>query len=174
VPAPPSEFNQRFVGPELFASATARVVPGASAGGLLLTGTRSFQSKLTGFAYDDTYDRVGVQASYSSSRFAAYAQQIWGSDSNADGLGHVQASSGGFVTLKYRPTPHIYLGVRYDAVADPFARRDFVYYFGLAPMTMHARLVFERLQPVGGGSPLTSAQLLFALPFERKGATGPK
>jgi hypothetical protein len=174
VPAPPSEFNQHFVGPEFFASATAQVVPGASAGGLFLTGTRTFQSRVTGFAYDDHYDREGVQAAYWSPHFAAYAQQIWGSDSNADGLGHVQASSGGFVTLKYRPTPHTYLGIRYDAVADPFARRDFVYYVGLAPFTMHARLVFERLQPVGAGNPLTSAQLLIALPFERKGATGPK
>ena len=173
VPAPPSDFNQRFVGPELFTSATFALSPGFQAGGLFLDGRRTFQSRSTGFAYDDIYDREGVQAAWWSERFSAYAQQIWGSDSNADGLGHGQASSGGFVTLKYRPTPHTYIGIRYDAAANPVAARDFVYYLAVAP-TMHARFVVERLQPVGGGSPTTGAQLLLALPFERKGSEGPK
>ena len=30
--------------------------------------------------------------------------------------------------LKYYPIPHAYFGLRYDAYANPFINRDFVYY----------------------------------------------
>ncbi|MDQ6780713.1 MAG: hypothetical protein M3Z37_06130 [Candidatus Eremiobacteraeota bacterium] len=70
------------------------------------------------------------------------------------------------MTLKYRPTPHAYVGVRYDAFANPFASRDYDFYAAFAP-TAHARFVIEHLKPIGipTGLAVTSAQLLFALPF---------
>jgi len=79
------------------------------------------------------------------------------------------SSSGGFLTFKYRPTHNAYIGVRYDAAANPFANRDYDYYAVFAP-TIHARLVLERVKPIGFGAapPSTNAQLLFALPFEHE------
>jgi hypothetical protein len=173
VPAPPSNLAQSFAQPEVFATATLRVAPGLYAGALGLDGARSFQSRTSSFAFTDHYEREGVQAHFESTRFSVFAQQIWGRDDNPDGFGTVTGSSGGFVTVKYYPLPHAYVGVRYDAVANPFATRDFVYYLAFAP-TMHVRLVVEQLSPVGAGFATTSAQLLFAIPFEGRNATGPK
>ena len=172
VPAPPSDLAQRFAGPEVFASATFQIAHGLQAGVLGLEGARGFQSRSSAFSFTDRYQREGVQAQWSGKRFDVYAQQLWGRDENSDGFGNAAASSGGFVTVKYRPTLHSYVGVRYDAAADPFASRDITYYAAFAP-SIHARFVIERVQPIGTGFATTSAQILFALPFERKGATGP-
>lgn len=165
-PTPPSDFAQAFVVPEVFGSATFTLPLGFKAGALGLNGSRSFQSRSTGSTFYDSYRRAGVQASWIHDRFELTGQQLWGRDDNADGFGHAAASSGGFLTLKYRPTPHSYIGVRYDAFANPFASRDYDLYAAFAP-TAHARFVIERLKPIGGsGAPaVTSAQLLFALPF---------
>jgi hypothetical protein len=173
VPAPPSDLTQTFAQPELFASADFTLKQGFTVGGLALTGAHSFQSKTSSFAFTDHYNREGLQARWEDKRWAAFAQQIWGRDDDADGFGHATGSSGGFVTLKYYPYPHAYLGVRFDAVANPFATRDFVYYAAFAP-TMHARFVIEQLEPIGPGFATTSMQVLIALPFEGRNASGPK
>src|SRR5207245_5485273 len=119
------------------------------------------------------YYRDGIEAMWTSlsRRFEAVGQQLWGHDDNTDGFGAQALSSGGFLTLKYRPTHNSYIGVRYDAAANPFASRDYDYYAVWAP-TIHARLVLEHVKPVGfGAAPSsTNAQLLFALPFEHSTA----
>lgn len=165
-PTPPSDFAQAFVVPEVFGTATVTLPWGFKAGALGLNGSRSFQSRSTGSTYYDSYQREGVQASWAHDRFELTGQQLWGRDDNADGFGHAAASSGGFVNLKYRPTPHSYLGLRYDAFANPFASRDYDFYAAFAP-TAHARFVIEHLRPIGnpGALSVTSAQLLFAFPF---------
>ena len=172
-PTPPGDLAQSFAVPELFISATVGVARGISAGGLLMDGVRHFQSNSTSLAFNDFYSREGVQAKWASPRFDVIAQQVWGNDSNADGFGTREASSGGFVTLKYRPNEHAYIGIRYDAAANPFATRDIDYYVTFAA-GLHARVVLEHLQPVGAGTEQTNVQLLFAVPFEGRNATGPK
>ena len=172
-PTPPGDLAQSFAQPELFASATVKVARGFAAGGLAMAGVRHFQSRSTPLSYDDAYSREGVQARFSDQRFELIAQQLWGRDSNADGFGNPQGSSGGFVTFKYRPAAHVYLGIRYDAVANPFVTRDFDYYAAFAA-SMHTRIVLEHVQPVGPGTQQTNVQLIFALPFEGRGASGPK
>jgi hypothetical protein len=174
-PTPPGDLIESFSRPELFASATLEVAHGVRAGVLGLSGDRLFRSRKTSLAFHDAYTREGVQASWTSRRFDLVAQQVWGHDTNADGFGDPQASSGGFVTLKYRPTEHAYVGVRYDAAANPFAARDLDFYAVFAP-SIHARIVLEHVQPVGPahGAQATNVQLLFAVPFEGRGASGPK
>ena len=166
-PTPPSDFAQAFAVPEVFASGLFTLPGGLKAGILGLSGSRSFQSRARGSIYYDSYRREGVEASWTRGRFDLAGQQLWGSDDNADGFQHASGSSGGFVTLKYHPSAHSYVGVRYDAVANPFAARDYDFYAAFAP-TPHSRFVIEHLKPIGNTSAIavTSAQLLFALPFE--------
>lgn len=173
VPAPPSDFAQSFARPELFASATFAVSPTFQLGALGLNGKRSFTSRTTSGTYSDVYHREGIQAAWTSPsrRFELTGQQLWGHDDNTDGFLAPAFSSGGFLTFKYRPVRSAYLGVRYDASANPFATRDLDFYAVLAP-TIHARLVLEHVRPIGTGGigATTNAQLLFAVPFEKKTA----
>ncbi len=167
-PAPPSEFAQSFAQPELFASVLFTVRGGVKIGVLGLSGRRAFRSRLTGASFGDGYSRQGVDAAWSAGRFDVSAQQLWGNDDNADGLGNATSSSAGFVTAKYHVTKHSYAGLRYDAAANPFATRDLDFY-AVAPATVHSRIVIEYLRPLGFSrtQPVFSSQLLFAVPFEK-------
>jgi len=131
-----------------------------------LAGTRNFQSGTPGASFSDRYYRDGIQGGWSNRHFSLVGQQVWGSDTNADGLGTSAASSAGFVTFKYYPTPHSYLGVRYDAAANPYATRDWDVYGVFAP-TVHSRFVIEYLRPIDqpGVQSQTNAQLLIAVPW---------
>ncbi len=164
-PTPPSSLTQLFAFPEIFASAAYTLSNNLTFGALRLAGTRNFHSDTSGQSFSDRYYRDGIQGSWSNRNFTIDAQQLWGFDTNADGLGSGVASSGGFVTLKYYPTPHSYLGVRYDAVANPFATRDWDFYGAFAP-TIRSRIVLEYLEPINhpGAQAQLNAQLLFALP----------
>ena len=170
-PTPPSEFAQSFAQPEIFASAMFQAKPGLKAGALALSGQRSFRSRAGVRTFQDAYQREGVQFSWlaRSGRFDASAQQLWGYDSNADGFGAAVSSSGGFLAARYRPTAHSYVGARYDAAANPYAVRDIDIYAADA-VTPHSRLLVEYLRPLGYArtQPVLSAQLLFALPFEKR------
>jgi len=170
-PAPPSDLAQSFARPELFGTATFALSPELQVGALGLNGKRGFASRSTGASYSDVYYRDGLQAMWTSPsrRFDLTGQQLWGHDDNSDGFGTPLTSSGGFLTFKYHPTHNSYVGVRYDAAANPFATRDYDFYAVWAP-TIHARLVVEHVKPIGFGatSPSTGAQLLFVIPFEHK------
>ncbi|MBV8164497.1 MAG: hypothetical protein JOZ91_09530 [Candidatus Eremiobacteraeota bacterium] len=164
-PTPPSNVTQLIAFPEIFASATYTLADNISFGALRLAGTRNFHSDLSGESFSDRYYRDGIQAGWSNRHFSIDGQQLWGFDTNADGLGTGTASSGGFVTAKYYPTPHAYLGVRYDAAANPFATRDWDFYGAFAP-TVRSRLLLEYIRPINrpGAQTQLNAQLLFALP----------
>ncbi len=164
-PTPPSNLTQLFQIPEIFASATYTLPDNIQFGALRLAGTRNFTGP-TGPGFSDRYYRDGIQGGWSNRQFTLVGQQLWGFDTNADGLGTSQASSAGFVTFKYYPTPHSYLGVRYDALANPFASRDWDFYGVFAP-TVSSRFVLEYLKPINqaGAQSQTNAQLLFAVPW---------
>ena len=168
-PSPPSDLAQAFTRPEVFGTATFQLNPQLKVGGLILNGERSFTSRSAGSLFEDIYYRDGLQAAWSSDRFDLTAQQLWGRDQNSDGFGTPAGFSGGFLNLKYRPTRHSYLAVRYDAAANPFATRDVTLYGVFAP-TIHSRVVLEQVRPLGqpGSKPVTSAQILFAIPFAKR------
>lgn len=169
-PAPPSEFAQSFTRPEIFANATFAVAPGLQIGALGLDGERTFTSRISNNSYSDVYYRDGAQFAWTSAshRFEFLGQQVWGHDDNTDGFLTPASSSGGFLNFKYRPAHNAYVGIRYDASANPFATRAMDFYAVLAP-TIHARLVLEHVRPLGSGGTgsNTNVQLLFALPFEK-------
>jgi len=168
-PAPPSDLEQSFKRPELFGTATYQLTPQLKIGALGLNGEREFISRTNASTFDDIYYRDGLQAEWSSDRFDVTAQQLWGRDQNSDGFGTPAGFSGGFLNLKYRPTRHSYIAVRYDAAANPFATRDVTLYGVFAP-TIHSRFVLEQVRPLGqpGSTPVTSAQILFAVPFTKR------
>ncbi len=120
----------------------------AELGGEAIVGSRRIVP--TGRAgFEDAYRRTGLYVHATTGKLDFQAEQWWGSDANADGFGTVIGSSGGYVRFKYYPTPHAYAGIRYDAAANPFLQRDFVYYIAFH-VTPHARLLFQQVQTVGG------------------------
>lgn len=125
-------------------------------GGLsFVSGTRSIVP--TGrAAFSDAYVRDGVLGRASFGRFDIQSEQWWGSDANADGFGSRVSSSGGYARFKYYPSPHWYLGLRYDAAANPVIVRDWTYYTAFH-ITRHARLLLQDVQTVGGRSAFGAA-----------------
>lgn len=134
--------------PELGLFLRGPIAPGVTVGGEYITGTRWIVPSGTG-GFADSYYRTGGLLHAVRGKFDLQAEQWWGNDQNADGFGTVLGSSGGYVRLKYYPTAHSYLGVRYDAAANPFITRDVVYYFAFH-VTPHARLLFQQVQTIGG------------------------
>lgn len=115
-------------------------------GGEMLNGSRSIL--LTGGKpFDDPYQRYGLLGHASLWKFDLQAEQWWGLDHNADGSGTVLHSSGGYTRLKFYPIDHAYLGVRYDAQANPAVTRDFTYY--AAGMIGPVRLLVQEVAPIG-------------------------
>lgn len=106
-----------------------------------LSGERSIAA--TGrAAFNDAYTREGVLAHLFAGRFDFQAEQWWGHDANADGFGSAVGSSGGYARIKFYPVPHWYLGIRYDAAANPVVARDYVFYTAFH-VTPHARLLLQ-------------------------------
>jgi hypothetical protein len=122
---------------------------------ILLTGTSPF---------DDPYQRYGLLAHASLWKFDLQAEQWWGQDHNADGNGVDQPSSGGYARFKFYPIPHAYLGIRYDAQANPAVTRDFTYY--AAGMIGPVRLLVQDVAPIAapGQKPTLGGALTVALP----------
>ena len=126
----------------------APVVPGLEVGGEYLSGVQWIvPSGRPGFG--DPYHRQGLLAHAFVGRWDVQGEQWWGGDLNSDGFGTLTGSSGGYARLKYYPTPHSYVGVRYDAQATPFLARDVVYYYAFQ-VTPHVRLVLQQVQNIGG------------------------
>ena len=82
-------------------------------------------------------------------KFDAQAEQWWGTDTDIDGFGSSQTSSGGYARLKYYVSDHAYLGIRYDAAANPIVTRDVVYY-GAFQLLPDVRFLLQQVQPIGG------------------------
>jgi hypothetical protein len=134
--------------PEIGLFVHGPLAPGVTVGAEYISGTRWIVPAGTG-GFSDSYYRTGGLLHAERGKFDLQAEQWWGNDQNADGFGTVLGSSGGYARLKYYLTPHSYLGVRYDAAANPFITRDVVYYFAFH-VTPHARLLFQQVQTVGG------------------------
>ena len=115
-------------------------------------------------AFNDPYQRYGLLAHAALGKFDLQAEQWWGDDRNADGFGTNQTSSGGYARFKFYPIAHAYLGVRYDATANPFVSRDMVYY--AAGMIGPVRLLVQDVAPIAapGQKPTLGGALTVAFP----------
>jgi hypothetical protein len=111
--------------------------------------------------FADLYERYGLLAHATYGDLDFQAEQWYGDDHDADGFLTNQHSSGGYARLKYYPIPHAYLGIRYDAYANPFINRDFVYYGAvqIAPF----RVLMQEVQPPGQ-HPFLSGAITVAFP----------
>lgn len=111
--------------------------------------------------FADLYERYGLLAHASYGDLDFQAEQWYGTDHDADGLLTNQHSSGGYARLKYYPIPHAYLGLRYDAYANPFITRDIVYYGAvqIAP----CRVLLQEVQSPGE-HPFLSGAFTIAFP----------
>jgi hypothetical protein len=112
-------------------------------------------------AFADLYERYGLLAHAAYGDLDFQAEQWYGDDHDADGFLTNQHSSGGYVRLKYYPIQHAYFGLRYDAYANPFINRDFVYYAAvqIAPF----RVLMQEVQPPGQ-HPFLSGAITVAFP----------
>ena len=141
--------------PELGFWARTAVAPNVEIGAQYLTGVQHIT--LTGKpGFDDSYHREGLLARATYKKLDFQGEQWWGNDLNSDGFGSQTGSSGGYARLKYYVTPHSYLGVRYDASANPFLARDMTYYFAFM-VTPHVRLVVQQVQLIPGQGHLGAA-----------------
>jgi hypothetical protein len=133
------------------------------AGGEYLNGSRHILPSGRD-AFNDPYQRFGLLAHGTLGKFDLQAEQWWGDDRNADGFGTNQPSSGGYVRLMFYPVPHAYLGVRYDATANPFVTRDFTYYG--AVMIAPFRFLLQEVAPIGapGQHPTLGGAMTVAFP----------
>ncbi len=102
-------------------------------------------------AFSDLYQRYGLLAHGTWHSLDFQAEQWWGDDHDADGFLTNQHSAGGYVRSKYYPVPNAYLGIRYDASANPSVVRDWTYY--AAGMIEPVRLLLQEVQPIPGGPP---------------------
>lgn len=141
--------------PELGFFVRTPVARGIEIGGEAISGKRSIAATARPI-FDDAYTRMGLLAHARIDRFDFQAEQWWGRDDDVDGFGTLQGSSGGYARLKFYPTLHSYIGIRYDAFANPFVTRDIVYY-GAFHVTKHARLLLQQVQPIGGKGELGGA-----------------
>ncbi len=111
--------------------------------------------------FADLYERYGLLAHATYGDLDLQAEQWYGDDHDSDGFLTNQHSSGGYVRLKYYPIPHAYFGLRYDAYANPFITRDFVYYAAvqIAPF----RILMQEVQPPAS-HPFLSGAVTVAFP----------
>lgn len=120
-------------------------------GGEFLTGTRNIVPDGRA-AFADPYTREGLLVQARRKKLDFQAEQWWGRDSNPDGFDTVTGSSGGYARLKYYPTDHWYVGLRYDAQATPFVSRDVIYYTAFH-VTPHIRLLLQDVHAIGVEGP---------------------
>ncbi|HEV3092623.1 MAG TPA: hypothetical protein VGX91_14360 [Candidatus Cybelea sp.] len=111
--------------------------------------------------FADLYERYGLLAHASYGDLDFQAEQWYGDDHDADGLLTNQHSTGGYARLKYYPIPHAYFGVRYDAYANPFINRDWVYYG--AVMIAPCRILMQEVYPPNS-HPYLSGAFTIAFP----------
>ena len=164
-PIPTGEMT-RASQPEVGLFLTQRIVRGVSLGAEEIDGVRAINQSGKFFEFNDRYRRTGVWGAYESQRVDLLAQQWWGHDANADGLGNVLGSSGGFVRLRYWPLRwhHAFVGARYDAAANPAALRDWTFYTGFE-LIPHTRIVLQRVQQLDGGAGHFGAALTVGFPW---------
>jgi hypothetical protein len=132
----------------------------ADIGGTALGGTLGIQPSGR-LPFADLYQRYGLLAHATYRDLDFQAEQWYGDDHDADGFLTNQHSYGGYARLKYYPIPHAYFGLRYDAYANPFINRDFVYY-GAVQIAPFRFLAQEVQTP--GQHPFFSGAITVAFP----------
>jgi hypothetical protein len=164
-PIPTGE-TSRASQPELGLFIAHRLIHGVSIGAEEIDGERAINQTGHFFEFGDAYRRTGVWASYERERFDVLAQHWWGRDSNADGVGDVLGSSGGFLRFRVWPLAwhHAFIAARYDSSANPGIVRDVVFYTGFMP-TPHTRIVLQRVQQLDGGPGHFGAALTVGFPW---------
>jgi hypothetical protein len=134
--------------PEVGVFARAPLFGKAVVGAELLAGSRRI-APARRLPFTDAYSRIGFLGGFRSGKVDVQAEQWYGNDANSDGFGTAAFSSGGYARLKYYPSPHWYVGVRYDASANPYFSRDIVYYTAFH-VTPHVRLLLQQVQGLPG------------------------
>ncbi len=115
--------------------------------------------------FSDVYRRDGVTLSAARGKWEFWGEQIFGRDSDVDGHNSPLGSSGGYAMLLYRPGPHGYLSVRYDAIANPTQQRSAAL-TGALMLTPHLRLLVERDVSIGAtAAPAWRALVTTAIPW---------
>jgi hypothetical protein len=112
--------------------------------------------------FQDAYQRLGFGAHAQKGKLDFLAEQWYGHDGDADGVGGQITSSAGYVRLKYYPVPHAYLGFRYDAAANPFILRDWVGYAGV--QVYHFRILVQNVHTIGTGKDALGGALTIGFP----------
>jgi hypothetical protein len=116
--------------------------------------------------FQDAYQRLGFGAHAAGRRLDFTAEQWYGHDGDADGVGGQITSSGGFVRLKYYAVPHAYVGFRYDSSANPFISRDWVAY--AAGQIYNLRILIQNVHTVGTGKDALGGALTIGFPAPLK------
>jgi hypothetical protein len=116
--------------------------------------------------FQDAYQRLGFGADAQYRKLDFQAEQWYGHDGDADGVGGQITSSGGYARLRYFPIPHAYLAFRYDAAANPFIVRDWVGY--AAAQIYDFRLLIQNVHTIGNGKNFLGGALTVGFPGSLK------
>ena len=115
-------------------------------------------------SFNDAYTRTGLSVDARRGRLELLAEQWWGRDFNADGVGGRIDSTGGFARLRWRLGEHAFIGIREDAFAAPAATRTLLWY-AEAQVTRHARVLIQQVRPIPGGPTSLQAALTVGAPW---------
>ncbi len=157
--------NESFAAPELGVFARFPLGDDVHGGVDALAGSRSI-SVLGSPAFADPYHRVGASLEARRGRLELLAEQWWGRDQNADGVGGLIDSTGGFARLRWRLGTHAFVGIREDGAAAPAASRSLLWY-AEAHVTPHARVLVQQRRPIPGGPTSLEGALTIGLPWPR-------
>jgi hypothetical protein len=157
--------NESFAAPEFGVFARFPLGDDVHVGVDALAGSRSI-SVLGSPAFADPYHRVGASLEARHGRLELLAEQWWGRDQNADGVGGLIDSTGGFARLRWRLGTHAFVGIREDGAAAPAASRSLLWY-AEAHVTPHARVLVQQRRPIPGGPTSLEGALTIGLPWPR-------
>jgi hypothetical protein len=157
--------SESFAAPELGVFARVPLGDGLRVGVDALAGSRRI-AVLGRPSFGDPYHRFGASLEARRGRLELLAEQWYGRDANADGVGGPLDSTGGFVRLRWRLGSHAYLGLREDGAAAPAATRALLWY-AEAHVTPHARVLIQQRRPIPGGPTSLDAALTVGVPWPR-------
>ena len=150
--------------PEIGLYARTELAPWLGIGADTLAGARRISPDGRA-AFVDPYTRTGAFIEAHRGRFDLLAQQWLGHDGNADGAGGSIASYGGYARLRYAPSPHAFIGARYDTAAASAATRAITYY--AETQLVFARILIQDRRLIGGGADQFTAAFTFGAPGAR-------
>jgi len=122
--------------------------------------------------FKDAYQRLGFGATAQYHKLDFQAEQWYGHDGDADGVGGQITSSGGYARLRYFPIPHAYLGFRFDSAANPYIVRDWVGYGAFQLYDM--RFLIQNVHAIGSGRNALGGALTIGFPPSLKVGGSPQ